>query len=353
MGMDEQNGQPVISVTDLVKEYRGGVRAVDGVTFEVRRGENFGFLGPNGAGKTTTILTLITLLRPTSGRAVVCGHDVVAEPDRVRLRIGYVSQDIAVDDTLTGEENLYLQGRLYHLDRETIARRSREVLEMVDLTARARDLVMTYSGGMRKRLDIAGGLIHRPEVLFLDEPTLGLDVQTRRRIWDYIRLLREREGITVFMTTHYMEEADQLCDRIAIMDHGRIVAIGTPSELKAGIGGDLLTVDITTGRRGTRDGGVQPDGDGGLQDLLLTVPGIKQASRASDGRWVLVADRGEEAAPAVLEAVGRHGLRVNYLAMKKPTLDDVFLHYTGRQLREDEGQEDFSRRRTGLRRARM
>jgi len=231
----EGAGETIIQVVDLVKQYRGGVRAVDGVSFEVRPGEIFGFLGPNGAGKTTTIMCLITLLEPTSGRAVVCGYDAARQPDRVRSRIGYVSQDIAVDDALTGRENLYLQGRLYHLDRATIAERSREVLEMVDLTDRADDIVATYSGGMRKRLDIAEGLIHRPAVLFLDEPTLGLDIQTRRRIWDYVRLLRDREGITVFMTTHYMEEADQLCDRIAIIDHGRIAAIGPPGDLKAGI----------------------------------------------------------------------------------------------------------------------
>jgi len=335
----EPTAGPIIEVTDLVKEYRGGVQAVDGVSFEVRRGEIFGFLGPNGAGKTTTIMVLITLLIPTAGRAVVCGHDVVREPDRVRSRIGYVSQDIAVDDALSGEQNLYLQGRLYHLDRETIARRSAEVLTMVDLADRARDLVSTYSGGMRKRLDIAEGLIHRPAVLFLDEPTLGLDIQTRRRIWDYIRLLRDREGVTVFMTTHYMEEADQLCDRIAIIDHGRIAAIGTPDKLKAGIGGDLLTLDIEDGE--------------GAGDLLSSLAGVKQASQAPDGRWVLVVERGEEAAPAVLEALSRRGLRVRSLAMKRPTLDDVFLHYTGRELRQGENGQDFARMRIGLRRARM
>jgi ABC-2 type transport system ATP-binding protein len=337
-------GDPIIQVTDLVKEYRGGLRAVDGVSFSVQRGEIFGFLGPNGAGKTTTIMVLISLLRPTAGRAVVCGHDVAREPDRVRSRIGYVSQDIAVDDALTGEQNLFLQGRLYHLDRETIARRMAEVLAMVDLTDRAGDLVLTYSGGMRKRLDIAEGLIHRPDILFLDEPTLGLDIQTRRRIWDYIRLLRAREGVTVFMTTHYMEEADQLCDRVAIIDHGRIVALGSPAELKAAIGGDLLTLDIAAG-----DGHAAAD----LVGLLRTVPGTKQAFRADDGRWVLVAGHGEEAAPAVLEVLGAHGLRVRSLAMKKPTLDDVFLHYTGRELRRSEGSDDFGRMRMGLRRARM
>lgn len=349
----------IISVSNLVKVYRGGIRAVDNVSFAVEEGEIFGFLGPNGAGKTTTIMMLITLLPPTSGRALVCGHDVATEPDEVRSRIGYVSQDIAVDETLKGRENLSLQGRLYHLDPATIAARSREVLDMVDLTDRVDSLVSTYSGGMRKRLDIAEGLIHRPSILFLDEPTLGLDIQTRRRIWDYIRLLRDREGITVFMTTHYMEEADQLCDRIAIIDHGQIVALGTPAELKETIGGDLLLLEVN----GNGPAGVEPAGsertaaglppDGEFATFLGGLNGVKQVSRAKDGRWLLVVASGEEAAPRVLEAVTSRGLTVRSLAMKKPTLDDVFLHYTGRGLREDEGGAEFHRRAIGLRRARM
>ncbi|MCL6581887.1 MAG: ATP-binding cassette domain-containing protein [Firmicutes bacterium] len=339
----------MIRVTDLAKTYPGGVRAVSGVTFDVRPGEIFGFLGPNGAGKTTTILMLITLLRPTSGRAVVSGHDITTEPDRVRLRIGYVSQDIAVDETLTGRENLYLQGRLYHLDRETIVARTREVLEMVDLTERADARVSTYSGGMRKRLDIAEGLIHRPEVLFLDEPTLGLDIQTRHRIWDYIRRLRSGEGITVFLTTHYMEEADQLCDRIGIIDHGRLVALGTPDELKASIGGDLLLIEVA-GRSSTVPG---DPAAAGLVRLLESVEGVTRVSPAEDGRWLLVVRSGEETAPRVLAALGGAGLEVRSLAMKKPTLDDVFLHYTGRELRETGGGQDFLRHRLSLRRARM
>ncbi|RJQ08380.1 MAG: ATP-binding cassette domain-containing protein [Bacillota bacterium] len=343
--------EPIISVEDLVKVYRGGVRAVDGVSFEVKRGEIFGFLGPNGAGKTTTIMMLITLLRPTAGRGRVCGRDITVEPDEVRARIGYVSQDIAVDDTLTGRENLFLQGHLYHLTKDLIAERCREVLEMVDLTDRAGSRVSTYSGGMRKRLDIAGGLIHRPELLFLDEPTLGLDIQTRRRIWDYIRLLRDRENVTIFMTTHYMEEADQLCDRVAIIDHGKVAAIGSPSELKAGIGGDLLFVEVEE-----RPVGPAPSPDVSTEGAEFSsfLAGIEGVSRVTvqDGRWVLVVSSGELAAPRVLSAVAGRGHTVRSLAMKKPTLDDVFLHYTGRALREDEGSSDFLRRRIGLRRAR-
>ncbi len=371
------SGEAIIQVRDLVKTYRGGVRAVKGVSFEVMKGEIFGFLGPNGAGKTTTILVLITLLESTAGTATVCGYDLSKTPDEVRVRIGYVSQDIAVDETLTGRENVALQGHFYHLDRPTIEERSREVLEMVDLTDRAGSLVSTYSGGMRKRLDIAEGLIHRPSILFLDEPTLGLDIQTRTRIWEYVRSLRDREGITVFMTTHYMDEADKLCDRIAIIDHGEIVAIGPPAELKAGIGGDLLLLEVD----GRPAPGKSPTGEpddahkaatsrpgaasdkaataavseeaANFGDFLRGLEGVTKVSTADDGRWMLVVKGGEEIAPKVLAAVSGQGLVVRSLAMKKPTLDDVFLHYTGRALREDEGASGFLRQRISLRRARM
>ena len=371
------SGQAIIQVRDLVKTYRGGVQAVKGVSFEVMKGEIFGFLGPNGAGKTTTILVLITLLESTAGTATVCGYDLAKAPDEVRIRIGYVSQDIAVDETLTGRENVALQGHFYHLDRPTIEERSCEVLEMVDLTDRADSLVSTYSGGMRKRLDIAEGLIHRPSILFLDEPTLGLDIQTRTRIWEYVRNLRDREGITVFMTTHYMDEADKLCDRIAIIDHGEIVAIGPPAELKAGIGGDLLLLEVDGRPAPGKSPTGEPDDAGKavaarpadasdeaataaasdeaakFGDFLRGLEGVTKVSTADDGRWMLVVKGGEEIAPKVLAAVSGQGLVVRSLAMKKPTLDDVFLHYTGRALREDEGASGFLRQRMSLRRARM
>ncbi len=369
-------GEVIIDVRNLTKVYRGGIKAVRGVSFDVKKGEIFGFLGPNGAGKTTTIMMLITLLEPTSGEAKVCGFDSARQPDEVRVRIGYVSQDIAVDENLTGRENLVLQGHLYHLDRETIAKRSREVLEMVDLTDRADALVSTYSGGMRKRLDIAEGLIHRPSILFLDEPTLGLDIQTRTRIWEYVRRLRAEEGITVFMTTHYMEEADNLCDRIAIIDHGQIVALGTPSELKAGIGGDLLLLEVdgrpapakraeaTAAPAGVAVPAAPPaaaPATGPAADpqaeefarFLGSLEGVTKVGAAADGRWMLVVTGGERVAPKVLAAVSRRGLTTRSLAIKKPSLDDVFLHYTGRALREDEGGGDFFRHRMSLRRARM
>ena len=331
---------PALWAKDLVKRYRRGVLAVDQASFEVPRGEIFGFLGPNGAGKSTTILMLITLLRPTAGQARVCGYDVARRADAVRRSVGYVSQDIAVDDTLTGRQNVYLQGRFYHLPPRVIAARSAEVLAMVDLADRADDLVSTYSGGMRKRLDIAEGLIHRPAVLFLDEPTLGLDIQTRRRIWEYIERLRREQGITIFLTTHYMDEADALCDRVAIIDHGRIVAIGATGELKRTVGGDLVTLKL----RGPDGRPVTPD--------VADLPGVEHAYEPRDGALSFVVKDGERDVPRILATLGERGLVCDSLAMKRPSLDDVFLHFTGRELRQDEGGGSFWRTSMAVRRAR-
>lgn len=331
----------IITTENLTKVYRGGIKAVDGVSFAVREGEIFGFLGPNGAGKSTTIAMLITLLRPTAGEARVAGYDLHRAAEKVRKSIGYVSQDIAVDDTLTGRENLFLQGHFYHLPLVEIRRRTQEVLAMVDLADRADDLVQSYSGGMRKRLDIAEGLLHRPRVLFLDEPTLGLDIQTRRRIWDYVERLRREEGITIFLTTHYMEEADSLCDRVAIIDHGRIVALGTPEELKQRIGGDLITLTLADGRKLE----VLRQWLGGLSE-------VKGITQGENGTFNLVVSQGEVAIPKVMATLAQAGTVVKSLALKRPSLDDVFIHYTGRELRENEGAEAYRRTTIALRRAR-
>ncbi|MCX7039238.1 MAG: ATP-binding cassette domain-containing protein [Spirochaetes bacterium] len=256
-----------IEVDGLTKVYRGGITAVNAISFTVGQGEIFGFLGPNGAGKSTTIQMLTTLIRPTAGRALVMGIDVARRADEARQQLGYVSQDLAVDDCLTGRENLSLQARFYGLPRQEARKRIDEVLDLVGLADRAGDLVETYSGGMRKRLDIAGALVHRPAVLLLDEPTLGLDSQTRTAIWDYVRQLRTRAGITVFVTTHYIDEADGVCDRIAVIDKGEIRAIGTPRELKARL-------------RGQR-GGVRGAGYPSLEDAYLAITG--RAVRAESG----------------------------------------------------------------------
>ncbi|MCJ2539744.1 MAG: ATP-binding cassette domain-containing protein, partial [Candidatus Thermoplasmatota archaeon] len=240
---DKDADTPAISVEGLTRDF-DEVKAVDNISFQVRRGEMFGFLGPNGAGKTTTISMMCTLLHPTSGKVNVWGHDAQREPDKVRSEIGIVFQDQSVDEDLTGYENMWFHARLYKVERAIIDQRIHEMLDMVELTDRAHDQVKTYSGGMKRRLEIARGLLHHPHVLFLDEPTLGLDPQTRRHIWDYIRKLNEEEGVTIFLTTHYMDEADELCDRIAIIDHGRIVAMDTPNGLKASMGGDVVHLRI-------------------------------------------------------------------------------------------------------------
>jgi len=333
--------EAVVETDRLTKRYAGGTLAVDRVSFQVRRGEIFGFLGPNGAGKTTTIMMLTTLTRPTSGRAVVCGYDVVASPHLVRQQLGYVSQDVAVDESLTGWENLYLQGRLYHLAPAALRQRIADVLATVELEEHAHRPVSTYSGGMRKRLDIAAGLIHRPRLLFLDEPTLGLDIQTRSRIWEYIRRMRDEHGVTVFLTTHYMEEADRLCDRVAIIDHGQIVALDTPAALKRSLGGDLITIRLAGAP-------ARPD----LAAEMAGLPLVESVKPGEDGAFQLVVREGERATPVLLDFLSSRGVQVESVALKRPTLDDVFLRYTGRQLREDEGAASYQRMVRAVRRVR-
>ncbi|MEI6795558.1 MAG: ATP-binding cassette domain-containing protein, partial [Methanomassiliicoccales archaeon] len=235
----------IIEVKDLVKIYNGSIRAVDSISFEVAEGEVFGFLGPNGAGKTTTIKMLTTLLLPTSGTCKVCGYDSVKQPTEVRQSIGLVPQELTVDDDLTGRENMLLQATLYGVELKLAKGRIDDLLSLVKLEEAADRLVKTYSGGMRKRLELAEGLIHRPKVLFLDEPTLGLDIQTRTTMWDHIRELKKTSNMTVFMTTHYLEEADSLCDRIGIIDKGKIMAMDTPQKLKDSLGGDVISLKVT------------------------------------------------------------------------------------------------------------
>jgi|Deesub1362A_J573_1020465.scaffolds.fasta_scaffold08502_2 ABC-2 type transport system ATP-binding protein len=329
----------IVEARELVKIYKGNIRAVDSISFEVKEGEIFGFLGPNGAGKTTTIMMLVTLIRPTRGMAKVCGYKVESQPDAVRNCIGYVSQDLAVDEDLTGRENLLLQAGFYHLSREVARERIKEVLEMVELSEHADRLVSQYSGGMRKRLDITSGLIHRPRLLFLDEPTLGLDIQTRRRIWDYIRRLRKEEGITIFLTTHYMEEADSLCDRIAIIDYGKIKAIDSPQALKSKLGGDVLNIRFRKVDELER-----------AVPVLYGLPFVREVKEV-DGSCQLVVREGEKSMPQILSLLSEKDFSVESVFLKKPSLDDVFLHYTGRELREESG-EDVRRTQMALRRAR-
>jgi ABC-2 type transport system ATP-binding protein len=315
---------PAIEVDDLVKSY-GEVEAVRGVSFTVSRGEAFGFLGPNGAGKSTTINMLCTLARPTSGTARVSGFDVAAERDDVRRRIGLVFQDQTLDGYLTAEQNLRMHAELYGIDPGVVPARMRQMLEMVDLWDRRDQPVMTFSGGMKRRLEIARGLLHSPRVLFLDEPTIGLDPQTRSSIWRYIRALQEAEGTTIFMTTHYMDEAE-LCDRIAIVDRGEVVVLDTPAALKASVGADRVTL-------GTAD-------DDAALAALRDRFGIEAAM--AEGAVTFHVASGEAFVPRLFAELG---VGITAVAVSRPTLDDVFMRYTGSTIRDAEagGQSDLGR----------
>lgn len=317
---------PIIEVKNLTKIFPGNITAVNNVSFSVYEGEIFGFLGPNGAGKSTTIAILTTLLKPTAGQALVAGYSTERQAGRVRSILGYVSQDLAVDDNLTGRENLILQAGFYHIPRNEIRERCNEVLRLVGLEEHAGRMVETYSGGMRKRLDIAAGLIHRPRILFLDEPTLGLDIQTRQQIWKYIVKLREKYKMTIFLTTHYMEEADSLCDRIAIIDRGIIKTIDSPSKLKREIRGELVQVGFS---------GDESD-SGKIEKALHIISGLPtvKSIRQDKNFYVIVSSNGEALIPLIFDAVQPLQVKINSVIVKKPTLDDVYLAFTGRKLRD-------------------
>ncbi len=312
-----------IETARLGKVY-DGVTAIQELSFKVFAGEIFGLLGPNGAGKSTTLRILITLLRPTTGQATVLGHDVVREADCVRRSVGYVPQERAIDRFLTGREHLLLLGDLYHLSKDETQRRIAELLKLVDLEDQADRPAKTYSGGMKRKLDIACGLLPNPKILFLDEPTLGLDVQSRLRIWDYVRHLHER-GMTIVLTTNYLDEADRLCDRLAIIDGGRIKALGSPSELKAGLGGDIVSVILGAGEMTRVEA---------LASALKGLPSIKSISTKPTGLDIRV-ESPEKALPAVLEAANRLACRIEFIDYHRPRLDDVFVAHTGHAIREE------------------
>ena len=329
----------VIEVKNLTKKFNG-LTAVDHISFEVKKGELFGLLGPNGAGKTTTINMLSTLLTPTSGCAKVCGYDIVKERDEVRRNIGIVFQEPALDNKLTGRENLEFHAMMYGMNKEERKRRIKEVLELVELSDKADVLVENYSGGMKRRLEIARGLVHRPKVLFLDEPTLGLDVQTRRRIWDYIKKLNRESNITIILTTHYMEEADYLCDRVAIIDHGKIIAMDTPKRLKDKLGGDVITFEI---EKKTNE----------FMRVINKLKFVKSVKKHNNKLTVTV-EQGEKRIPKLIRIAQERGVDIKSVSLHKPSLEDVFLHFTGRTIREREASQreriiEFARRRFGRR----
>jgi len=326
-------------VEGLTKVFNKNLVAVDHVNFTVKEGEIFGFLGPNGAGKTTTINMLITVLKPTGGNAIVCGFDISKQPSEVRNCIGVVPQEYTADEDLTGRENILLCADLYGIPGEDSKKRAQELLELVELTKFKDKQVTTYSGGMRRRLELACGLINRPHVFFLDEPTLGLDVQTRAATWNYIKLLKKEYGMTIFMTTHYLEEADMLCDRVAIIDHGKIVTVGTPDALKEGLGGDIMTLSIK-------------DSDADISKIIEKVPRVKEVKK-QDGAYRIKVEDGEETAPTIIDAIRTEGHKVTRLSLTKPTLDEVYLEYTGKSMREEEeSKETLFRQRVTMRRAR-
>jgi ABC-2 type transport system ATP-binding protein len=312
-----------IETSNLTRRF-GGLVAVDRLNISVETGEVFGLLGPNGAGKTTTISMLCTILKPTSGGATVNGFDIAKQSSQVRKSIGIVFQDPSIDDRLTGRENLYMHANLYGVPPGEQKPRIDSVLKLVELENRADDLMRTYSGGMRRRLEIARGLIHHPKVLFLDEPTIGLDPQTREHIWSYIEEMKKTSDISMVLTTHYMDEADRLSDRIAIMDYGKVVASDTPAGLKETLEGDVITVKTKEAAK--------------LSSIVAWTVGVLRVNVVGDGLELTVRG-GRALLPRIVEAAAKNGIFIESVSLREPNLADVFLHYTGRAIRSESGDE--------------
>ncbi|MBT3956704.1 MAG: ATP-binding cassette domain-containing protein, partial [Nitrosopumilus sp.] len=301
-----------IETKSLTKSF-GDLVAVNDISFSVEKGEIFGFLGPNGAGKSTTMMIFTTLLKPTSGQALVAGFDVMKNAKHVRENIGFVQQETTVDEYLTGRENLLLQARLNHIPKNEINHRIDEVLDLIELTDKQDQAVVTYSGGMRKRLDIAGGLLHHPKVLFLDEPTVGLDIQTRRKIWEYIKKIHTEFEMTIFLTTHYMEEADNLCDRIGIMDHGKIQVIDSPQNMKNDLGNEIISLLI--------------DESNNRDSFLSELKKIEFIKKINEDnlKLTLFVSNGTEVIPKIFQISSQLEIKITSISLTQPTLDDVFI----------------------------
>ena len=314
-----------IETKSLTKSF-GDLVAVNDISFSVEKGEIFGFLGPNGAGKSTTMMIFTTLLKPTSGQALVAGFDVTKNAKHVRENIGFVQQDTTVDEYLTGRENLLLQAKLNHIPKNEIDHRIDDVLDLIELTDKQDQAVVTYSGGMRKRLDIAGGLLHHPKVLFLDEPTVGLDIQTRRKIWEYIKKIHTEFEMTIFLTTHYMEEADSLCDRIGIMDHGKIQVIDSPQNMKNNLGNEIISLLV----------GENNNHDSFLSELKK-IEFIKKI-KEDDLKLTLFTSNGTEVIPKIFQISSQLEIKITSISLTQPTLDDVFISYTGHEIRDDDSK---------------
>ena len=328
-----------IETKSLTKSF-GDVTAVGDISFTVENGEIFGFLGPNGAGKSTTMMILTTLLKPTSGQALISGYNVMSDPKKVRENIGYVQQETTVDEYLTGRENLLLQAKLNHIPKNEIDSRIDEVLDLIELSDKQNESVVTYSGGMRKRLDIAGGLLHRPKVLFLDEPTVGLDIQTRRKIWEYIKKIHDEFEMTIFLSTHYMEEADQLCDRIGIIDGGKIQVIDSPENMKNAMGNEVISIVIE--ENNSRD------------SFLSKLKKIESVNKINEdgSKLTLFVSNGTEVIPKVFQISSDTAIKITSISLTQPTLDDVFISYTGHEIRDDDGTYNRKREHAKMKRLR-
>ena len=329
-----------IKVDSLSKRFQK-FKALDNISFQIEEGEIFGFLGPNGAGKSTTMMILTTLLKPTSGNASVQGFDVVTQAKKVRENIGFVQQEIGVDEYLTGRENLIFQSRISQMPKEQVQSRIDEVISLVELEEKQNEAAITYSGGMRKRLDIACGLLHRPKVLFLDEPTVGLDIQTRRKIWEYIRKIHKEFEMTLFVSTHYMEEADKLCDRVGIIDYGKIQVIDTPEIMKNAMGSDMISFSLI-------DGIAKQDE---LINRIQQIEFVNQVTR-KQGEVTIKSSQCSEVIPKIFQTTSEMNIEIDSLSLNKPTLDDVFISYTGHNLRDDTTQKLNKRKEFNLNRRR-
>lgn len=315
--------------TESLSKHFGDIKSVNDITIDVEQSEVFGFLGSNGAGKSTTMKMLTTLLRPTSGSARVAGYDISTQPSSVRKHIGFVQQESAIDEYMSGRENLVLQARLSRVDSAVAKRRIDELMETTGLADRQHDPTVTYSGGMKKRLDIAAGLLHRPTVLFLDEPTVGLDIQTRHRIWEHIDMMHKEYGMTVFVSTHYMEEADILCDRVCIIDQGSIKTVGKPSQMKEKLGQEVIRI--------------RADNVQSLADNISDINSIGTTQRKNDTLQIHVSD-GPQVIPIIFQRAQSLDIQIQSVSMTEPTLDDVYISYTGHQIRE-QGAEPRRKRR--------
>ena len=326
---------------DLLSKRFQKFKALDNISFQIEEGEIFGFLGPNGAGKSTTMMILTTLLKPTSGNASVHGFDVVTQAKKVRENIGFVQQEIGVDEYLTGRENLIFQSRISQMPKEKVQSRIDEVISLVELEEKQNQAAITYSGGMRKRLDIACGLLHRPKVLFLDEPTVGLDIQTRRKIWEYIRKIHKEFDMTLFVSTHYMEEADKLCDRVGIIDYGKIQVIDTPEIMKNAMGSDMISFSLI-------------DGIAKQDELINRIQQIEFVNQVTkkQGEVTIKSSQCSEVIPKIFQTTSEMNIEIDSLSLNKPTLDDVFISYTGHNLRDDTTQKLNKRKEFNLNRRR-